>query len=90
MTETALRAAEDAEIADLDARLAAAQQATRDAIDARARAVTASGLPFNPAGTRAAPAEAAALAAATDTEQALLLERLRLHERVNARRKETP
>jgi hypothetical protein len=86
MTEAELRAAEDAEIAANDERLTAARRATRDATEARARAVT--GLPFTSHGipSTVAPAEAAALAAAVDAEQAALVARLRLHDRINAAR----
>jgi hypothetical protein len=84
-----LFATEAAEIDALDDRLAVAQRATRDATAARARAVSAgSGLRFTVSGIAAtvAPAEDAALAAAGDAEQALLVERTRLHERINAAR----
>jgi hypothetical protein len=84
-----LYAQEEAEIFALDDWLAVAQRATRDATAARARAVSAgSGLPFTVSGISAtvAPAEDAALAAAVDAEQALLVERTRLHERINAAR----
>jgi hypothetical protein len=85
--EAELYAVEEAEIIALDDRLAVAQRATRDAIAARARAVTGSGLPFSTSAPSAvAPAEDAALAAAQDAEQALLVERTRIHERINAAR----
>jgi hypothetical protein len=86
--EAELYAAEEAEIAANDDRLAAAQRATRDATAARARAAAGSGQPFSMSGQPAtvAPTEDAALAAAGDAEHALLVERIRIHERINAAR----
>ena len=88
MNEAELIAAENAEIDANDERLAVARQATRDATEARARAVTGSGLPFTSHGIPAtvAPAEVAALAAAVDAEQDALVARNNLHTRINAAR----
>ena len=88
MTEAELYAQEEAEIAANDERLAAARRATRDATEARARAVTGSGQAFTSHGipSTVAPAEAAALAAAVDAEQAALVARTVLHTRINAAR----
>ena len=88
MSEAELYAAEQDEIDALDDRLAVAQRATRDATDARARVAAGSGQPFSMSGqpATAATAEEAALAAAVDAEGALLVERTRLHERINAAR----
>ena len=85
--EAELYAQEEAEIAANDDRLAPAQQATRAATEARARAFAAARVPFSTSGAPAAvaPAEVAALAA-VDAEQALLVERTRLHERINEAR----
>jgi hypothetical protein len=88
MTEAELYAQEEAAIAANDARLTAARRATRDATEARARAVASSGLPFTSHGipSTVAPAEAATLAAAVDAEQAALVARTVLHTAINAAR----
>jgi hypothetical protein len=88
MTEAELYAQEEAEIAANDERLAAARRATRDATEARARAVIGSGQPFTVSGLPAtvAPAEVQALAEATTEEGAALVARTVLHTAINAAR----
>jgi hypothetical protein len=89
MTEAEL-ATEEAEIAAMDDRLAAARAATQSAqqavIAARGPGILTSHGSVFAGGT----AETQALAAATSAEEAALVARVRLHERINERRKETP
>jgi hypothetical protein len=88
--EAELYAQEEAEIATLDERLAAARAATQAAQQAFTAArgpgiLTSHGSVFS-GGTE----ETQALAAATTAEGDALVARVRLHERINERRKETP
>jgi hypothetical protein len=86
MTEAELRATEDIEIAANDERLAAARAATQAAQQALTAArgpgiLTSHGSVFA-GGTQ----ETRALAAATTAEETALVDRMRLHERINAAR----
>ena len=87
-TEEELRTAEDREIALLDTTLDEAQRATRVARRALAAARGPSTLTSTGTASEGGKDELAALELAEAAESAVLVSRVRLHTRINARRSE--
>ena len=84
--EADLYAAEEAEIIAMDERLAAARAATQAAEQALTAARGAGILTSHGSVFTGGTAETQALAAATSAEGTALVERIRLHDRINAAR----